>query len=80
MINANDLHAWDEGLHQPMGVESLHESVMAAIYGYKFNDDYDLTTRVFQNPCSVGWNSCTIPRVEADHLHYPSDDVELAAH
>ena len=68
-----------------MGGEPLNRHVMAEIYGYRFNDECDLTIRVIpilcQNPCSVGRNSCTIPRVEAeDGAHYPSDNAELASH
>ena len=51
MINTNELHSCDEGLRQLMGGEPLNEPVMAAIYGYKFNNECDLTTRVIQNLC-----------------------------
>ena len=51
MINANELCAWDECLRQPMGGVPLHEPVITAIYCWRFNDEFDLTTRVIQNLC-----------------------------
>ena len=39
MSNTNDLHGWDEGLRRPMGGDPLQEPVMAAIFGYRFNDE-----------------------------------------
>ena len=40
MGKTNDLHSWHQGLRQPMGGNPLHEPVMAAIHGYRFNDEF----------------------------------------
>ena len=40
MSKGTDLHSWHEGLRRPMGGDPLKEPVMAAIYGYKFNDQF----------------------------------------
>lgn len=37
--NDHDPHGWDEGLRRPMGGDPLQEPVMAAIFGYRFNDE-----------------------------------------
>ena len=83
MSNTNDLHVLDEGLRRPIRGDPLQESVMAAIFGSRFNDElWEVNARAIQNlcwsPCSAGGNSCTIPRVEPeDGADYPSDNAEL---
>ena len=57
MGKTNDLHSWHEGLRQPMGGNPLHEPVMAAIHGYRFNDEFwRLNDQGFQSLCwSPSW-------------------------
>ena len=35
-----DLNAWHQGLRQPSGGNPLQEPIMAAVYGYRFNNSF----------------------------------------